>query len=125
MKKIPALIIGWLIGSLAAAGILALFRGSADKDYWLSVATLSVFLLVIVVEFWIRDERPKRRRGLWILALVLLVPALILLFAFEPGLGTLAGSLTLALIITLPYLSDKETGSTPSGKKDRTSLNTT
>lgn len=125
MQKIPALIIGWLIGSLAAAGILALFGGSADADYWLSVATISVFLLVIVAEFWIRDERPKRRRGLWILALVLLVPALILLFAFEPGLGTLAGSLTLALIITLPYLSGKETGSTPGGKKDRTSLNTT
>lgn len=123
MKKIPALIIGWLIGSLAAAGILALFGGSGDKNYWLSVAILSVFLLMIVVEFWIRDERPKRRRGLWILALVLLVPALILLFAFEPGpaLGTLAGSLTLALIITLPYLAGKEAGSTPGGK-DRTSL---
>lgn len=111
------MIIGWLIASLAAAGIFALLGGAGDENYWLSVATLSVFLLMIVAEFWIRDERPKRRRGLWILAPVLLVPALILLFAFEsgPALGTLVGSLTIALIITWPYHSGKEAASTPGG----------
>jgi peptidoglycan/LPS O-acetylase OafA/YrhL len=117
MKRIPATISGWIIGSLAGAGIMALFGGSGDKNYWPTVFSLSFFLLTMLVCLWIRDEQPKRRRGLWIMALVVLAPSLILLFAFgpAPALGTLVGSLTAALIITWRYLTGKEAVPTSGG----------
>lgn len=117
MKRIPAMISGWITGSLAGAGIMALFGGSGDKDFWPGVFSLSFFLLTMLVSQWIRDEKPKRRRGLWIMALALLVPALILWLTFGPvpALGTLVGSLTVELIITWPYLTGKETVPTGGG----------
>ena len=111
------MIFGWIIGSLGGAGIMALFGGSDNKNYWPSVFSLSFFLLTMLVCLWIRDDTPKRRRGLWIMALVILAPSLILLFAFgpAPALGTLFGSLTAALIITWRYLTGKRAAPTPGG----------
>jgi peptidoglycan/LPS O-acetylase OafA/YrhL len=109
-KKITAMILAWIMGSLAGAGILAVLQTPADKNYWSSVATLSALMLAIVIASWVRDERPKRDRGLGALALVLIIPALILGYAFGlgPALGALAGGLTGVLIITWPYLTGKE-----------------
>ncbi|MFF2346879.1 hypothetical protein [Pseudarthrobacter sp. NPDC058119] len=117
MKRIPATISGWIIGSLAGAGIMALLGGTGDKYYWPSVLSLSFFTLTMLVCLWIRDEKPERRRGLWILALVVFAPSLILLFAFGPvpALGTLVGSLTAALIITWRYLTGNKAVPTRGG----------
>ena len=117
MKRIPATISGWIFGSLAGAGIMALFGGSGDKNYWPSVFSLSFLTLTVLVCLWIRDEKPKRLRGLWIMALVVLAPSLILLFAFgpAPALGTLVGSLLAALIVTWRYLTGKGAVPTPGG----------
>jgi len=108
-----AMVFGWIFGVGVGAGIIALFQNPADKGYWSSVAVLAAFLLVMVVANWVRDDRPRMRRGLLAIALVLIIPALILGFSFglAPALGAFAGGLTVALIILWPYLMGKGTAS--------------
>lgn len=108
-----ATVFGWLLGVGVGAGIFALFQNPADKEYWSSVAAFAVFLLVMVVANWVRDDRPRMRLGLLATALVLIIPSLILGFSFglAPALGAFAGGLTVALIILWPYLTGKGTAS--------------
>ena len=112
-KKIAVAFLCWLIGSLVGAGVLALFVGPGDESYWPSAASNAGILLIAIVAFWVRDKRPKRKQGFWILALALVIPTLILVvpFGLGPALGTLAGGLTVALIITWPYLTGKKAAS--------------
>ena len=112
-KKIMVMVLAWIVGVGAGAGISALFQSPADKGYWSSVALLAAILLAMMVATWVRNDRPRMRHGLWAIALALIIPAIILALSFGtgPALGAVAGGLTVALIITWPYLTDKGTAS--------------
>ncbi|WP_461186784.1 hypothetical protein [Arthrobacter sp. Z4-13] len=112
-KKIMVMVFAWIVGVGAGAGISALFQNPADKGYWSSVALLAAVLLAMMVATWVRNDRPTMRHGLWAIALALIIPAIILALSFGtgPALGAVAGGLTVALIITWPYLTDKGTAS--------------
>jgi membrane protein YdbS with pleckstrin-like domain len=114
-KKIVVAILCWLIGSLVGAGVLALFVDPGNESYWPSAASTAGILLIMIVAFWVRDKRPKRKQGYSVLALALGIPALILVVAFGlgPALSTLAGGFTGVLIITWPYLTGKKAASQP------------
>lgn len=114
-KNIVVAILGWLIGSLVGAGVLALFVAPTNESYWPSAASNAGILLIMIMASWVRDKRPKRKQGYWILALALVIPALILLAAFGlgPALGTLVGGLIAGLIITWPYLTGKKAAPQP------------
>jgi hypothetical protein len=114
-KQIVVAILCWLIGSLVGAGVLALFVGPGNENYWPGAASNAGILLIMIVAFWVRDKRPERKQGYSILALALVIPALILVVAFGlgPALSTIAGGFTGGLIITWPYLTGNKAASQP------------
>lgn len=114
-KEVTVTILAWIAGSLVCAGVLAVFQEPGDRSYWSNVALFSALLLAIVVALWVRSKNPRKDRGLWVLSVVLIIPAVILGLAFGlgPALGALAGGLVGVLLITSPYLTSKEPAPTP------------
>lgn len=109
-KEATVITFAWIAGSLVCAGILAVFQEPGDRSYWSNVALYSALILAIAIALWVRGNNPRRDRGLWVLSLVLIIPAIILGLAFGPGpaLSALAGGLVGVLLITWPYLTSKK-----------------